>query len=276
MAYRSTYRDSYSFGFGGAFPPAVKIIIIVSTAEFILQMLPIGLAGILGLTPAMVSHYFTAWQFGTYLFVHGGIWHLLFNMFALWMFGSELERDWGTKEFTAFFIITGVCVGIIHWILASGIHIPYVSADPNQMLIGSSGAIFGLLAAYGMCYPERRILFMLIFPMKARYFVLILGAIEFYFMYTAQGNVAHFAHLSGMLIGYLYLKKDWNFSGYFERLENRRRRRHLKLIEMQEEKESDMKAEVDRILDKINTRGMDSLSKSELKILKEASRKKNN
>lgn len=276
----STYYEGTTFGIGGSLTRAIKYLIIACTASFLIGKF-FQMAGssfwitAFGLTPWLIKKYLMIWQFGTYLFLHGDLWHLLFNMFALWMFGSELERTWGSREFLVYYFFTGVCVGIIYWIFASGLPLFITSGTPFQVLIGSSGAIFAVLAAYGLLFPERTILFMFLFPMKAKYFVLLIAAIELYLCWVPSG-VSHFAHLSGMLIGYLYLKKEWNFSHLPDRYYERKRRRRIKLVERENMNARQEQEEVDRILDKISSRGMESLSRRELKILDKASARKKN
>ncbi|MFH1069760.1 MAG: rhomboid family intramembrane serine protease [Candidatus Glassbacteria bacterium] len=271
----STYYEGPRIGFGGKFTTVVKYVILISVGSFLAGTL-FELAGssfwirAFGLTPYIVKKYFALWQFVTYMFVHGGLWHVLFNMFALWMFGSELESSWGSREFAVYFLVTGGCAGLLYFIFASGLPLPLVSGSPFQVLIGSSGAIFGLLAAYGICFPDRQILFMLLFPIKARYFVLLLAAIEFYLAWQPS-SVSNFTHLSGMLIGWIYLKKDWNFSNLPERLADRRRRKRIRLVEDRDEETRLEKNEVDRILDKILKEGLQSLTRRERKILDRAS-----
>lgn len=278
MTRYSTYYEGDSFGFGGRMTRAVKYIIIICVVSFLAGKL-IQAAGSalwirgLGLTPLMVREYFTVWQFVTYMFLHGGLWHLLFNMFALWMFGTEVERAWGSREFTVFFLFTGTVVGILFFIFASGLPLIISAGSPGNVLIGSSGAIFAILAAYGMMFPERTILFMFIFPIRAKYFVLIIAAIELYLIWTPSG-ISNFAHLSGMLIGYLYLKKDWNFSSLLQRYYDRKRRRRIRLVEDEERRQKEQSDEVDRILDKISRKGMESLTRRERKILERASSRK--
>jgi membrane associated rhomboid family serine protease len=266
------------YTFGGSLTPFVKYALIICTASFLVGKL-FAAAGSLfwlrtfGLTPAMITGYFTLWQFFTYMFMHGGLWHLLFNMFAMWMFGGELERSWGTREFAAFYLLVGAVVGVLYTVFASGLPLVISAGSPEQLLVGSSGAIFGVLAAYGMCFPNRQILFMLIFPMPAKYFVLLLAAIELYLIWSPS-NISHFAHLSGMLIAYIYLKKDWNFAALSDKYYQRRRRKQIKLVEARQEQEEQKREEVDKILEKISTSGMDSLNKREKKILEQASRRK--
>lgn len=271
MRYNPSY-EGIRYSFGGALTPFVKYTIIISAASFLLGSFVPYWKTAFGLTPSMVTGHFTVWQVVTYMYMHGGLWHILFNMFALWMFGGELERTWGTREFGAFYLLVGAVVGLLYVVFASGLPLIIKSGSPNQMLIGSSGAIFGLLAAYGMCFPERRILFMLIFPIPAKYFVLLLAGIELYMIWSPS-NVSHFAHLSGMLIAWIYLKKDWNLSSISDRFYERRRRKRIKLVQEQKEQEQHDMEEVNRILDKISSSGMDSLTKREKKILENASRK---
>ncbi|MEN6604580.1 MAG: rhomboid family intramembrane serine protease, partial [Bryobacteraceae bacterium] len=127
--------------------------------------------------------------------------HILFNMLTLWMFGVDLERDWGTRRFLRYYFLcgigAGVCVVVANWIAGS----------LGARTIGSSGAIYGLLLAFGMLYPDRMVLFSFLFPIKAKYFVMILGAIDFLSSIGAsKGGVSHVAHLGGLLVGYIYLR----------------------------------------------------------------------
>ncbi|MGH7682267.1 MAG: rhomboid family intramembrane serine protease, partial [Candidatus Eiseniibacteriota bacterium] len=150
------------------------------------------------LVPYDVTHHLFLWQGVTYLFLHGGFFHILFNMLALWMFGTELEGLWGTQRFARFYFATGIGAALCSTIVSPNSTIP---------IIGASGAIYGLLAAYGILFPDRILLLYLVIPIKAKYFVLILGAIAFWFSLTSGGGgVAHVAHLGGMLFGWLYLK----------------------------------------------------------------------
>ena len=150
-----------------------------------------------GLVPILVVHKFYLWQLVTYIFLHGGLLHILFNMLGLWMFGSDLERLWGPRKFTTFFFVCGIGAGLFTVLL---------SPDSPVATIGASGAIYGILLAFGMLFPNR-IIYWIIFPIRAKYFVLIMGGLAFYSSITANGNgIANVAHLGGMLFGLLYLK----------------------------------------------------------------------
>ncbi len=201
------YARSRPVGYySGGFPAGVKWLLITNIAVFLVNFFTLALTGrdpfrILALAPWQVLEYGYLWQLGTYLFLHGGLMHILFNMFTLWMFGTELERDWGTGAFLRYYFLCGVGAGlcVIGANLALG--------DPHTRTLGSSGAIYGLLMAYGLLYPDRTVLFSFLFPIKAKYFVLIIGAIAFLGSFGAAGSgVSHVAHLGGMLFGWLYLK----------------------------------------------------------------------
>jgi membrane associated rhomboid family serine protease len=192
----------YSFGPGGI-SPAVKLLIIVNVVAFVLNMIVPVMTLRLGLTPRDVFEGFALWQPFTYLFLHstGGFGHILFNMLALWMIGTELERTWGTRFFTKYYLITGLGAAATQMLLGLFSDTFYYTTT-----IGASGAIYGLLLAYAMYFPHR-MLILFIFPVPARIAVTILGAIAFLSsMSGAGGGVAHSAHLGGLVVGYIYLK----------------------------------------------------------------------
>jgi membrane associated rhomboid family serine protease len=197
-------RDSYGYqriSLGiGPLMPGVKYVLIICVGVFLLQFLaPMRILMAFGLIPVLVWKKFFFWQFGTYIFLHASLFHLLFNLFALWMFGSELERLWGTRRFIRYFMITGVGAGIC-----------YAIVRPSQWspVIGASGAIYGILLAYGLIFPNRMVYVWFLFPIRAKYFVMIFGAIELYASITGStGGIAHVAHLGGMLVGYVYINQ---------------------------------------------------------------------
>jgi membrane associated rhomboid family serine protease len=157
----------------------------------------------LGLSPQAVFEQFALWQPITYMFLHstGSLGHILFNMLSLWMIGTELERTWGTRFFTKYYFVTGVGAGVCSLLVSL-----VSSSSYYGVTVGASGAIYGLLLAYGMYFPHR-MLILFIFPVPARIAVTILGAIAFISSLGGPGgNVAHIAHLGGLVIGYLYLK----------------------------------------------------------------------
>jgi len=201
------YAQYKSFGYySGRFPPGVKWLLIFNIAIFVVNFFAAALAGhelfgSFALVPRQVLVNGYIWQLVTYLFLHGGLAHILFNMFTLWMFGVELERDWGTARFLRYYFLCGVGAGLC--VIGANL----LAGDLYTRTLGSSGAIYGLLLAYGVLYPERTVLFSFLFPIRAKYFVLIIGAIAFMGSFGAAGSgVSHIAHLGGMLFGYAYLK----------------------------------------------------------------------
>jgi membrane associated rhomboid family serine protease len=197
-------RPTYTLIGGGGFTPAVKALVIANVAVFVLQILDdvaggTGFFSSFGLLPAAVIQRFFVWQLVTYLFLHGGVLHIALNMFILWMFGCELERTWGARGFLRYYFVCGVGAGILT-----------VLADPGSTIptIGASGAIYGLLLAYGMLFPTRIIYLYMIIPMQAKYFVLLIGTVTFLSSFSSGGGggIAHIAHLGGMIFGYLYLR----------------------------------------------------------------------
>ncbi len=197
--YPSSSTLAYSFG-PGPWTPAIKAIIIANSAVFVATSLLRALEVPLWLNPQDVLHG-QLWRLVTYMFVHAGVFHILFNMLALWMFGVELERMWGTRYFLKFYFITGIAAALTT-ILVSLIPMPMFEQLYNSRTVGASGAVVAVLLAYAMYFPNRPILMYFIFPIPAKYFVAIMGAISL----MSGGNVAHATHIGGALAGYVYLK----------------------------------------------------------------------
>jgi membrane associated rhomboid family serine protease len=285
------YRDSPSIYFGGSFTRSVKALIIVCIGVFFpVYLLTISYPGLylwvvnhFGLKPEFIIGYLALWQFVTYIFLHGDIFHLAFNMLALWMFGGEVESVWGTRRFLFYFFLTGIGAGVISFLS---------TPTSAEVTIGASGAIFGLLVAYGIMFPNRTVLVFFLFPMRAKYFVLLFAGIELLVSWRHTGDgIAHFAHLGGMVVGYFYLRYQSRWENFYLYLHNRRQRqRPPKKVMMQAGKSAesagtlggrgnvsdeieiiDLKHRVDDILDKISSQGLDSLTEAEKKILEKAS-----
>jgi membrane associated rhomboid family serine protease len=190
---------------GGGLPRGVKGLIIANSAVFLLMWLferseavQVFLS-LFSLVPADVVKRLFVWQLATYLFLHGGFMHILFNMLALWFFGKDLEDVWGTRRFMQFYFFCGIGAGVVV-VLAN-----YLFGNPNGATIGASGAIYGILLVCAVMWPDRIIIFY-IFPIKLKYFVMILGAIAFFSVRDLNSGVSDIAHLSGMLFGYVFLK----------------------------------------------------------------------
>lgn len=174
-----------------------NILIITGIVYFLQGILPDSFTLLFSLIPRAFIRG-EIWRGVTYIFLHGGFFHIFFNMYILYLFGNELEYFWGTREFIKYYLICGVGAGFIYSILNAGSYIP---------VLGASGAIFGLLVAYGMLFPERHILiFPLFIPMKVKHAVILFGIIEFIGMMAGRDNIAHLAHLGGLAVGYLYLR----------------------------------------------------------------------
>ncbi|MDR3218133.1 MAG: rhomboid family intramembrane serine protease [Dysgonamonadaceae bacterium] len=276
--------------FLGNIPAVTRNLLIINAivwlACFVLQYSGIYLFNILGLH-GFASGYFYIYQLVTYMFTHVDFWHLFFNMFALYMFGRVLESYWGQKRFLIYYLVTGIGAGIIQALIS------FYSPVP---IIGASGAVFGILLAFGMIFPNVPLYLMFIpVPIKAKYMVIGYGLLELYLGFSNRtgDNVAHFAHLGGMLFGIiliLYWRKhggNWgnNRSNYLQTFKNKLTglfKKKPPKINIHKRSETDWaynarKAnetrEIDRILDKIKYSGYDSLSEDEKKKLFEAGKK---
>jgi len=192
------YRYRFSFGYG--LPPVVKNLMIIMGAVFLIQMLVGGwMEFYFGLIPILVWKEYFLWQLFTYIFLHGGFSHILFNLLALWWFGGELENYWGSKKFLFYFLFCGIGAGICTVLFTPDIY-------QRIPVIGASGAIYGILLAFAWLFPNRPILIYFLFPMPAKYMVIIFGLIEFFSsMGGSGGGVAHLTHLGGLLFGFFYM-----------------------------------------------------------------------
>ena len=198
----------------------VKQLLIINVIMFVFtQMITPGIKDALAMYhPA--SPYFKPWQIVTHMFMHANFNHLLFNMFGLYMFGSALEAYLGPKRFLTFYLLCGfgaltLYIGVLHWELSGFSPQQYeYYLQYSRGMVGASGAVFGLLAGYGMVYPNSRIMLLIPpIPMKAKYFVMIYAAIELFFgVSNLNPGVAHFAHLGGALFGALIILY-WRKSG---------------------------------------------------------------
>lgn len=203
---RSSYRYASTVSFGpGPPPPAVKAIIIANVVVFFLSAFTRTLINQFGLIPFLFLTEFHIWQPVTYMFLHASLFHILFNMLALWMFGTEFERIWGTRYFVKFYFTTGIGAGLLT-VLFSLLPFGFAQQVYVSNIIGASGAIYGLLLAYAMYFPDRPIYLYFLFAIPAKYFVLILGAIAFYSSLGTSSGVANATHLGGLAVGYLMLR----------------------------------------------------------------------
>lgn len=293
------------------FPPVIKALLIINVVVYLIETLfldvyHIGDYSLHGLFikyfylwPLGDNSNFYIWQLLTYQFIHGGFMHLFFNLFALWMFGVELESLWGSRKFLFYYLLSGIGAGLTQLFIAPLFSIPAPT-------IGASGAIYGVLLAFGLTFPDRPIfMFPFFIPIPAKFFVLIFAGIELLTGFTSSGSgVAHFAHLGGALTGFLLFKFGDRIGVYrfFDNLlkpkqttykpnesyqaENVYRANWTSPYKHQEENKQETKAngffvdgeevnqrKVDEILDKISSTGYQNLTEKEKKILFELSKK---
>jgi len=212
------YNRKSAFGFS-ILPPVIKYLLISNVVVFILQniflnTLSVGTNNVgfvfeklFALQPILthnmvksaISGPFWPWQVISYMFLHGGFWHLFFNMFALWMFGIELENMWGSKKFALYYFICGIGAAVANLFISP----LFTYAAPT---VGASGAIFGILVAFGYLFPDRYIYIYFFLPLKAKYLVIIYMALELYAgISSQQSGIAHIAHIGGAVVGLIYL-----------------------------------------------------------------------
>ncbi len=276
MAYRGS-----SFGFGGyALTPWVQRLIIANVAVFLLQVVMPALTMNLAFVPALALQ--RPWTIVTYMFAHGGFMHLLFNMIGLFFFGSPLEQRLGSRDFLIFWLVCGLGGAALSFAFA--FHAP---------IIGASAGVYGVLLAFALFWPDMPIYIWGILPVKAKWLVGFMFAISLMNAFGgAQDGVAHFAHLGGLAAGFLYLRfaghrRYGSGDGMMSRLKNavpKRRNKNLTVVSGGAEPkppaaprrrtdETRMLDDLDRVLDKISTQGIGSLSADERRLLDEASRR---
>ena len=292
--------------FGGVMTPGVKLLLIANAVVFVLQTFTGGglssrpgvLTQWLAFIPQNAIFGFEIWRFFTYMFLHAGLFHIGINMFLLWMFGSQIEQRWGRNAFLLYYVVCGLGGAITYGIFN------LVGIDSFVPMLGASGAVFGILLAYGLIFPDAVILVMMIFPMKAKYAVILFGLIELWSMASgSQGGVAHLAHLGGMITGFIFLKltipglagrlgtPGGGIGAAWKRYRTKQRMRVVKPDEKaggngrgghdrndfyrggDSTGKSPEQKRIDLILDKISREGLDSLTDEEQDILRRAGRK---
>jgi membrane associated rhomboid family serine protease len=275
------------FRFGPKLTPTVKVLIFINVVVFIATVRSLdraieayatyGAASWLVrlcLVPDFLLRKAFLWQLVSYMFLHAGIFHILLNMFVLWMFGSQVEARLGKKRFLHLYFLSGIGAGLCHAVTSWGSKTP---------MLGASGAVFGVLVAFAMLFPDRYVTLFLffIFPvtLKAKHLVLGFALLEIVSVITAaRDNVAHFAHLGGLLFGYVYMKYRYRLSlpyAFAERFSSDWKRRWLwrkrpKYKYKPMDAEEFIDREVDPILAKISRHGISSLTRKEKRILKKA------
>lgn len=274
------YGRGGGFGFGQGLTPVVKRLLIANAVVFVATWI-IG--------PRFVVEWFAfhpgrvltrPWGVFTYMFVHGGFWHVFVNMLVLFFFGPPLESRWGGREFFRFYLVAGL----------GGVLLSFLFG-PGAAVVGASAAVYGVMLAFAMNWPDSPIYIWGIFPVKAKWLVAFLFVLSLVSAFGEPGgNVAHFAHLGGFFTAFLYLKMDWRGGEQMERLRKTTRKvRRLAIVPREEDEARSSTGEsaggwsaaderrlldaVDKVLDKISREGMSALTPEEKRILDEASRR---
>ena len=248
-------------------PPATLGLLVVTVAAYLLQqafeiLLPyFDYWSWFGLTVDGILQ-FRLWQFATYMFVHGGFWHIALNMFVIYMFGSALEQVWGSDRFLRYYFVCGLGAAAFSFIFSY-----------NTTVIGASGAGYGILLAYAILFPEAQIYVWGLFPVRARTLVIVLIIIEFASGIMGADGIAHFAHLGGMAAGFLYMKSDRGLSQLWRRMKGGLRRGDRPGWSRGGESSKPDADAINAILDKISREGYGSLNERERQILEEYSKR---
>ncbi len=269
------YGQSVQFRFGGPLTPMVKRLMIANGIIFLGQQIiglisPGSIEFFFGLSHVGFIQEFKIWQLFTYMFFHGGWLHIIFNLLALWMFGGELEQIWGGNLFLKFYIYTGLGAGVFISLMNYYIFVNY---NANPVTIGASGALYGILLAYGLTWPNREVLLYFLIPVKIKYLVIVYGLIEFFGTLSSvsgkAGGISHIGHLGGLVSGFIFIiykskfsssNKQGFFSRFFRKIKNRNKKKVIdnRII---------AKKIIDDLLEKIARNGMSSLSSDEKKQL---------
>ena len=254
------------------FTDAIKILVSVNFCIYILQ----SVSGkedvffrLFGLVPSTFISDLMLWQPFTYMFFHApfyssvGISHILLNMLGLWVFGRELEQAWGKTKFLRYYFITGIGSGLITYFFQMG------SDNP---VIGASGAVYGILLAYGISYPNRMLYIWGLIPVRSMWLVIIMGSIAFFGLLGNADGISHVTHISGMLIGYVLLKKKWRWRDIWFAIRKKTIEFQVQRYEEKSIKNKMLQKDIDVILEKIQKVGFIGLSDKEQSKLYEASK----
>lgn len=250
-------------------PATIRTLILINVAVFLVDFVTGGriLFPLLALNPWSVTHDFEIWRVFTYMFVHDfrGIIHILFNMLMLWMFGVPVAREMGEKGFLRLYLLAGVFAGLCSLVF-------YGASGNPATVVGASGAVYALLVAFARFYPDQQLLMFFLFPVPVKYAVLIMAGISVLLINSGDG-IAHIAHLGGAVFAWLYLRWFWSPSGggLLAQWKQRRNRSRWEKAMRDGERLRQAMDEIDPILHKISTQGLDSLTRAERKRLDEVS-----
>ena len=254
------------------FTDAIKILVSVNFGIYILQ----SVSGkedvffrLFGLVPSTFISDLMLWQPFTYLFFHApfyssvGISHILLNMLGLWVFGRELEEAWGKTKFLRYYFTTGIGSGLITY---------FFQISSDNPVIGASGAVYGILLAYGISYPNRMLYIWGLIPVRSMWLVIIMGSIAFFGLLGNADGISHVTHISGMFIGYVLLKKKWRWRDIWFAIRKKTIEFQVQRYEEKSIKKKMLQKDIDMILEKIQKVGFIGLSDKEKSKLYEASK----
>ena len=272
MKYRLHFNPGETAYKPQIFTEAIKILISINFIIYVLQ----SIAGkedvffrLFGLVPNVFISELMLWQPFTYMFFHApyyssvGISHILLNMLGLWVFGRELEQAWGKNKFLKYYFLTGIGSGVITYLF---------QINSDNPVIGASGAVYGILLAYGISFPNRMLYIWGLIPVRSIWLVVIMGSIAFFGLLGRADGISHVTHISGMFIGYMLLKKKWQLADIIFAMRK-------KTVEFQVQRKEDraikkkyINRDIDIILEKIKEVGFSGLSNEEQSKLYEASK----
>ena len=263
MKYRLQFNPSEVSYKSQFFTDAIRTLVLVNVVVYILQ----SLSGkedvffrLFGLVPSSFLSELMIWQPFTYMFFHApfyssvGISHILLNMLGLWVFGRELEQAWGKNNFLKYYFVTGIGSGLVTFLF---------QINSDSPVIGASGAVYGILLAYGLSYPNRMLYIWGIIPVKSLWLVIIMGAIAFFGLLGNADGISHVTHISGMVIGYFMLNKKWRWRELLFKIRKKTIEFQVQRHEEKVAKKIMLKKDIDLILDKIQKEGFTSLTSKE-------------
>ena len=272
MKYRLQFNPSEVSYKSQFFTDAIRTLVLVNVVVYLLQ----SLSGkedvffrLFGLVPSSFLSELMIWQPFTYMFFHApfyssvGISHILLNMLGLWVFGRELEQAWGKNNFLKYYFVTGIGSGLVTFLF---------QINSDSPVIGASGAVYGVLLAYGLSYPNRMLYIWGIIPVKSLWLVIIMGAIAFFGLLGNADGISHVTHISGMIIGYFMLNKKWRWRELLFKIRKKTIEFQVQRHEEKVAKKIMLKKDIDLILDKIQKEGFSSLTSKEKNKLYDASK----
>lgn len=272
MKYRLQFNPGEAAYKPQIFTEAIKILISINLVIYVLQ----SLAGkediffrLFGLVPNVFISELMLWQPFTYMFFHApyyssiGISHILLNMLGLWVFGRELEQAWGKSKFLKYYFLTGIGSGLITYLF---------QINSDNPVIGASGAVYGILLAYGISFPNRMLYIWGLIPIRSIWLVVIMGSIAFFGLLGRADGISHVTHISGMFIGYILLKKKWQLADIIFAMRKKTVEFQVQRKEDRALKKKSINRDIDMILEKIKEVGFSGLSNEEQSKLYEASK----